>query len=732
RAYVANWADGTISVIDTDTMMSVRTVDLNAALAASGYLGTLQPRAALAHPRSIAVGAGAFYVTEFFAQQLEAEEPNGANADTHKIGLVYKITLPDWTVSTLPLTALDDMGFRDENNNRAGCYPNQLQSIAINGTFAYVLSVCASPEGPLGVKVTTTECTSVEDCSDLVDPACVTPVAGAANSVCVDLASVKTTTAPLVSIVNLETGAELEDSPVSLNARFEAFFDSLPLEAAKRRYPLFGSEIGFIEGTTVGYVSANGSDAVYRFQTTTDGKIEAVGATTNPFLDLTPAGIAADKAGKNPIGFAIGHQHKKVCLVANDVSRNVTALDFNTQAITGGATQPLVAQSASLPIAGSDADRALRGKRFFNTGTARWSLGGQGWGACQSCHADGLTDNVTWYFARGPRQSTSLDGSFASTHPDDQRIFNWTAIFDEVADFEANTRGVSGGVGAIVSETSAPPQTSDRIDFAALGHAGLSGSSRQAADPANPLALDEPSLLSDWADIEKYMQTIRSPRAPSNLDRAQVELGRELFVTQAKCQGCHGGEKWTVSRRFYNPSEETNASLNNAPLTLSAEFPITLLPARVADNQTLRFAGGNPAALDQILCVLRPVGTFNRAEPGVGQAELRADMTTAAQGDGNPAGEGRGYNVPSLLGLSTGAPYLHAGGARTLEALLSETFALHHQALSANFLTESDPNARAQQVNALVQYLLSIDEQTAIHGLPATGASGGSLCPQSF
>jgi hypothetical protein len=216
------------------------------------------------------------------------------------------------------------------------------------------------------------------------------------------------------------------------------------------------------------------------------------------------------------------------------------------------------------------------------------------------------------------------------------------------------------------------------------------------------------------------------------LDKGLVASGRELFNDQANCAGCHGGEKWTVSRRFYTPSTATNTSLNTTPLTLAADFPVALLPARVAANQTLRYAGGNAAALDTILCVLRSVGTFNVAEPGVGIAEVRADMTTPAQGDGTPAGEGRGYNVPSLLGLSTGAPYLHAGGARTLEALFSNAFASHHQALSANFLTESDPSARNDQVAALVQYLLSIDEQTAYPGLPGTGSTGGSLCPPTF
>jgi hypothetical protein len=374
----------------------------------------------------------------------------------------------------------------------------------------------------------------------------------------------------------------------------------------------------------------------------------------------------------------------------------------------------------------------LRGKRFFNTGLARWSLRGQGWGACQSCHADGLTDNVTWYFGRGPRQATSLDGSFASKHPEDQRIFNWTGIFDEVFDFELNTRGVSGGVGAIVSAVSNPPATGDRIDIVGLGHANLDGSSKLAADPANPLGLAAPSKLADFGDIEKYMQSIRSPRGPSNLDPNKVAEGKTLFNWGGACQGCHGGEKWTVSRRFYEPSTATNQALNTTKFAIPAGFPDALLPAKDPANQTLRFAGGNAAAFDQILCAIRPVDTFNVAESGVGIAELRTDMVTRAQGDGNPAGEGRGYNVPSLLGLAANAPYMHAGNARTLEALLSPTFSVHTRALAPNFLTETDPAVVKAKVNSLVQYLLSIDEDTPYPAIPEAGPQGGSLCPATF
>src|SRR5262249_4572724 len=118
-----------------------------------------------------------------------------------------------------------------------------------------------------------------------------------------------------------------------------------------------------------------------------------------------------------------------------------------------------VTSSSALPMGGSAAANVLQGKRLFTTGLGRWSLAGAAWGSCAACHVDGLSDNVTWYFARGPRQTISLDGTFAKMDASDQRILNWTGIFDEVADFEANVRGVSGGIGALVSSVGGVPPT---------------------------------------------------------------------------------------------------------------------------------------------------------------------------------------------------------------------------------------------------------------------------------
>jgi YVTN family beta-propeller protein len=149
-AYVTNWNDGNLSVFDTSTLEKLPDIDLNPALVATGYLGEVAPRAALAHPRSIIISNDlddsdedeSLYVTEYFGQQAEAAAADGSNADTRNVGILYKVALATGTVKTIRLSPLSDMGFKDANNQDAGCYPNQVQSIALNGPYAYVVSVC--------------------------------------------------------------------------------------------------------------------------------------------------------------------------------------------------------------------------------------------------------------------------------------------------------------------------------------------------------------------------------------------------------------------------------------------------------------------------------------------------------------------------------------------------------------------------------------------------------------
>ncbi|HEY8074572.1 MAG TPA: YncE family protein [Labilithrix sp.] len=704
KAWVANWVDGTLSGVDTKTMAVTSTIDLNAALVSTQLLGDVKARPALAHPRSIAItndgdqdeSNESVYVTEYYAQRTAAEAADGSNADTAKSGIVYKMKLSDHSLTTIRLAPLADIGFKDSAGGSAGCYPNQLQSITIQDKYAYVSSICASPKGPVGAAGT-------------------------------NLANIKTTTHGVVSVIDLSNDQEKTGATASLHKKFDDVFTMGNVtDDGTRRYPAVPEDIGFVPGAGVSYVVANAADAVFRvrYDFANGSAISELGATNNAFINLSPTGIAANASGQNPIGIATANKDadKRFAFVANDITRNISVLDFNTQAVAGGVAAPVTVATADLPAPGSPEDKVRKGKRFFQTATGRWSLKGQGWNGCQSCHMDGLSDNVTWYFARGPRQSTSLDGTFNKQDPTDQRILNWSAINDEVSDFEGNTRGISGGVGAIVSVNSTPPATTDRIDT--TGQAGLAGSADQQSDPANPEGLAAPSVRDDWQTITAYVQSIRSPRRPSNLDGTKVAAGKTLFESDGACVGCHGGAKWTISKKFYAPSTDTMNALLTTAWTQPSGFPSALLPA--SDQKFMRFQNANAAAFDQIQCVLRPVGTFAIADGVVGaMPELRQDMATPGQGN-QP--NGNGFNPPSLLGIQVGAPFFHGGGATTLESAFSSTFKAHYTTISPNFLSESDPAARAVTVDNLVQYLLSIDADTANATIPAPGAQGGDFC----
>ncbi|UJR85469.1 lactonase family protein [Sandaracinus amylolyticus] len=709
--YVAEWAEGRVSVIDAATMSRTSSIDLNAALVATGVLGpTAVARPALAHPRALVITNDGdtddddeqLFVTEYFAQdRVGATLPTDESRfDVAKQGIVYRVALgAPSTVTTISLSPVDDTGFVDSAGNDTGCFPNQLQTLALDSGRLHVGALCASPRGPTGGAVP----------------------------------NFKTEVHTAIFAIDVATGTELPESRLLLTRAFTDRYDAAGTpDDASRRIPLIATDLAFIRAGRVGYVTAYGSDAVFRFVYGDDGRVTEVGSAANSFINLAPA-------GRLPLGIAISRGATVQALVLNEATRNVSILAFQTQSVVSAV--PVTA----MPSEGSDAAHVLEGRRLFVTGLGRWSLNGQSWNSCESCHGDGLTDNVTWYFARGPRQSTSLDGSYDSADPTERRVFNWTGIFDETHDFELNTRGNSGGVGAIVHATTAPPVAADRFLFdgttpvpdgqvaTTTPQAGLNGST-QAMMPGAAGA--QRSVLPDWDRIDAYVRTIRAPHAPTSLNAADVAAGRALFEAN-NCAGCHGTSMWTISRVFYTPSEANNhpvtGLLRSTTYTADAAFPATLNPATAGAGRTasLRFpAGPTAGANDQIQCVLRSVGTFPGsgslavAPEGVVASEVRQDMTTIAQG-------ASGYNPPSLLGMVTGAPYFHAGNARTLEEVFATTFRAHHTAMSVNFLIGG---TRDQEVRQMVAFLLSIDETSTPVDVPSEAQLGydATLCPDAF
>jgi hypothetical protein len=194
-----------------------------------------------------------------------------------------------------------------------------------------------------------------------------------------------------------------------------------------------------------------------------------------------------------------------------------------------------------------------------------------------------------------------------------------------ITDFNNNSRNVQGGLGF-----AGEPPTPNIYNH---------GITQGASD-----ALDVQTL---------WVQTVRAPILPAAQDLSAVDAGRTTFVNW--CARCHGGSKWTKSQIFHADNPAFDADPLGAPPGLPRDPGVMN-----AGPQIVAYAIG-----DNSLTFLEDIGTFNAADP----IELR--------GTGGAIGQtalgGLGFNVPSLLGVGYHAPYLHNGGAQTLD----QVFALH-------------------------------------------------------
>lgn len=463
--------------------------------------------------------------------------------------------------------------------------------------------------------------------------------------------------------------------------------------AAPKRFVGVPSDIGCVANSDFCYITALNADSVFR--------VDFSQATP---VGGSPGGASFLAAGVSPTGIAISGA---MAYTYNEVGRSVSEIDLSTQT-----TLQVDVEAAPQP-ASQAAIEELRGQKFFNSGLARWSA--NGWVGCVGCHPFGTTDNVTYVFPAGPRQTVDTSASFnagASVH----RILNWSAIFDEVCDFELNTRGVANGTGAIVSSAAlnadGSPNTAARIDFVGPGN---------VANPANAFNIGSACAVArsgavpnDWDEVTKYIQSIRSPRgalAPAG----DPVAGRQVFL-DGKCESCHGGPLWTLSERYFTPV--LNGDLRLLTLAQAGVTDVSGVRADLraitdpASNVLLEVDGNG--APHRHTCVVRKVGTFDNAGPnGRGAAEIRQNN--------NPAQGIDGFNVPSLLGVNMGAPYLHNGAAESLEELLDPngSFQTHLRAGNAVFAPT------AEDIANLIAFLRTIDDQTPTIPVPANQR----LCP---
>ena len=235
--------------------------------------------------------------------------------------------------------------------------------------------------------------------------------------------------------------------------------------------------------------------------------------------------------------------------------------------------------------------------------------------------------------AAGVRRRASRR-TYTKKDPSDYRFNSWNGTLDEPTDHEGAIRSFAGGVGAIVKDMAL--DWSARLDVA--DQTGLNGSSWMVADPANPAGFPTASVIDDWQKIATFIKTHPlAARAVEPRSGRRSTAGQATLYMQANCQGCHGGDKWTISRVFYAP--DTTGTVNNALFTTTswtnaataAGFPATLFPATTPAMQTMRYGGPVARAPSSTRSPARCVPSARSASPrpAVGVVELRNDGVTA-------------------------------------------------------------------------------------------------------
>lgn len=718
NVFVANSAQDTVSVISVTTEKITTNVDLRNSICND------PDRNRHFQPRGLAVTQDStkLYVTRF----LSFTQTGGVQGvDTGKEGLVCRIDInsgfqPAAAIHLAPrITGFKFPGLSADTL----AFPNQLQSIVIRGNQAYLPNIAASPSDPLRFNVDTQAFVNIID--------------GVNGSTQTDASLSKFFLGSTNVGPNLHLGAQVPEAGKKI------LFFANP----------WGIAFTTQSGTGTAYVVSAASDLLVKVNVAADGTISFTGGpTTTRYIDLNdPANPATSgaNAGKNPQGIVINNAGTRA-YVNNFVSRNVSIVNLKTDSVI------TVVKTTNLPAPGSDGEVVLVGAQMFFSSRGHFDqpagttisvdqrLAQVGWQACSSCHFKGLTDGVIWTFNTGPRKSIPLNGSFDPQDRTDttseQRILNYSAIFDEIHDFELNIRNVSGpGALKTAQPCSAPPPATSTFD---PNHGLLLGDTNAQLAPCTIVAFTKPngpidgatrneitvtlpgstvpvkalSALNEWVRVA--IRTPNSPltdaQIPGGVPMADVKAGRNLFAS-AGCASCHGGNQWTSSvKDFASPPAPTEifCETNTGPGT-----PPGCQKAAVI---------GNPVNAQYLDRFLTDINSFNlnvtgsgnaiTGQPAIGAVEkatrvvvggvLQAAPQDALGKDYNNDGHGNGFSPPSLLGIYALPPYYHNGACQTLACVLADVN--HRTVIGTLPDVLSDPKDQGK----VVEFLQEINNNT--------------------
>jgi YVTN family beta-propeller protein len=709
RVFVANSGQDTITVINAATRDKIGDVDLRNSLCND------PDRRRHFQPRGLAVTEDntQLYVTRFLS--FTGGKANRQGRDIGKQGLVCRLnidtgagTIGGYQPAEATALAARGTGFLVDSTgdgvpDETRAFPNQLQSIVIRGDRAFLPNIAASPEGPLVFN--------------------------------------NDTQAFLSIVKGIGTADQTDGGALNLH------LGARDPEADKKR--LFFANPWAIAFTTQSgagnaYVVSAGSDLLVKLKVGAEGNVRfTVDDNTTRYIDLNDPNTAATRgpnAGKNPLGIAINSNAERA-FVANFVSGNVSVVNLEKDKVVK------VIQTATPPPSGSLEEQVLVGAEVFFSSRGHFNrpggttvstderLSSEGWQNCASCHFNGWTDSVVWQFNTGPRKSVNLAGSFNPSDRNQQKVLNYSAIFDEVQDFEANIRNVSGpGALATAIPCQIPPpatSTNDPNHGLLIGDNGdtnfapcvinafvkpNAGREELTIDPlgATP-AVDALTALKLWVQ-----HAVRVPNGPLNSDELasgvpidDIVQGRKLFKQQ-QCSSCHRGGLWSKGdKNFVSPPAgdqiacEVDLGAGAPPGSFCTTAPITGDPV---NNQYLRR-------------FLEDVGSFNLGVQGEGnpiEGNIGAveKATPALVGgfsqppkdalgiDYNGDGRGEGFNVQSLLGIHAVQPYMHNGACETLACVVSD---VDHRTAKGTLPDVLDTAGKRARV---VRFLESIDAQT--------------------
>lgn len=707
RVFVANSGQDTITVINALSRTVIGQVNLRNSLCND------PDRARHFQPRGLAVTQDntRLYVTRF----LSFTRAGGKQGvDRGKEGLVCRLDIN--TAATgiggyVPARAIRlaarPTGFAIDSNgdgtsDQTTAFPNQMQSIVIRGDRAYLPNIAASPQGPLQFQNSTEAYVNQ-----------ITDIGGSEGD---------------GGSLNLHLGARNPEP-----GKKTLFF-------ANQWAIAFTTQ----SGAGNAYSVAAGSDLLVKLKVAGNGGLSfTVDGDTTRYIDLNDPATAATrgaKAGKNPQGIAITADGTRA-YVQNFVSRNVSVVNLTQDKVI------TAIRTDELPSPGSQAEKVLVGAEMFFSSRGHFDRPGgatvatderlsqAGWQNCASCHFKGWTDGVIWAFASGPRKSVNLSGSFNPHNPPQQKILNYSGIFDEVQDFEANIRNISGPgpLAAAVPCALPPPATStnDPNHGLIIGDNGnintppcvvnqftKANAGREQVTvtlPGSTVRVDALDALKLWVQVAVRSANgpLTSAEIPGGVPVADLQQGRILFGQQ-KCTNCHTGGLWSTSVKNF-----TSPPANNR---IACEVDLGAL-APPGSFCTTPPVVGTPPTLQYLFAFLRNVGSFNLGVAGggnpiannVGAIEKAAPALVAGVSqppadalgrDYNADGRGLGYNVQSLLGVHAVQPYMHNGACETIACVVSDRNHRTANGTLPDLLT--DPASRAK----VVRYVESIDDET--------------------